>query len=148
MAVTGTICTELVLIARNVHMAFVAVPGLRLSDSRSFIARRPSGVAALPKPSMLAAMFITIEPMAGCSGGTSGKSRRMMGRSARASNETSPERSASRIRPSHSAITPMRGNAVLTTAYSVISKLLSATSERWPVQPPITTAPTINASHR
>ena len=34
-------------------------------------------VAALPKPRMLAAMFNSIEPMAGCSGGTSGKSRVM-----------------------------------------------------------------------
>src|SRR6266700_6903990 len=76
MAVTGMSCTELVLMARKVHIALVAVPGRGLRDSRSAIARRPSGVAALPKPSMLAAMFISIEPIAGCFGGTSGKSRR------------------------------------------------------------------------
>src|SRR5207249_8624142 len=67
MAVTGMSCTELVLIARNMHMAFVGVPGRGLSESRSRIARRPSGVAALPRPSMLAAMFSTMEPIAGCS---------------------------------------------------------------------------------
>src|SRR5205823_7987029 len=81
MAVTGMSWTELVLMARNVHIALVAVPGRGLSDSRSFMARSPSGVAAFPRPSMFAAMFISIEPIAGCSGGTSGNSRRMMGRS-------------------------------------------------------------------
>src|SRR5208282_3512878 len=72
MAVTGMSCTELVLMARSMHMAFVAVPGRGLSVSRSFIARRPSGVEALPRPSILAAMLSRIEPIAGCSGGTSG----------------------------------------------------------------------------
>src|SRR5437016_12482542 len=49
IAVVGINCTELVLIARKVHIAFVATPGCRLSVSRSRMARRPSGVAALPK---------------------------------------------------------------------------------------------------
>ena len=65
IAVVGINCTELVLIARKVHIAFVAFPGCGLSVSRSRIARRPSGVAALPSPSMFAAMFINIEPIAG-----------------------------------------------------------------------------------
>src|SRR5262249_46075097 len=65
IAVTGMSWTELVLSARKVHMALVAVPGRGFSDSRSFIARKPSGVAALPRPSMLAAMFMNIDPMAG-----------------------------------------------------------------------------------
>ena len=46
-------------------MAFVATPGLGLSDSSNRMARKPSGVAALPSPSMFAAMFITMAPMAG-----------------------------------------------------------------------------------
>src|SRR6478736_8924908 len=74
MAVAGMSWMELVLIARKVHIAFEATPGRGLSVSRSFIARMPSGVAALERPRMLAAMFISIEPMAGCSGGTSGNS--------------------------------------------------------------------------
>ena len=65
IAVAGTNCTELVLIARKVHIAFDATPGRGLRVSRSRIARRPSGVAALPRPSMFAAMFISIDPMAG-----------------------------------------------------------------------------------
>src|ERR1041385_5122301 len=40
-AVIGMSCTELVLMARNVHMALVAVPGVRLRDSRSRMARSP-----------------------------------------------------------------------------------------------------------
>src|ERR1041385_3779352 len=79
-AVAGINWMELVLIARKVHIAFVAMPGRGLSVSKSFIARMPSGVAALFKPRMFAAMFISIEPIAGCFGGTSGKRRRMTGR--------------------------------------------------------------------
>src|SRR5881275_379361 len=72
IAVAGINCTELVLIARKVHIALEAIPGRGFNDSRSRMARSPSGVAALPRPSMFAAMFINIEPIAGWSGGTSG----------------------------------------------------------------------------
>ena len=64
---------ELVLIARNVHIAFVAVPGcgLRLRGRSSPAVR--AAWRRYPRPSMFAAMFITIAPIAGWSGGTSGK---------------------------------------------------------------------------
>src|SRR6266550_5827978 len=75
IAVAGINCTELVLIARKVHIALEATLGRGFNDSKSRIARRPSGVAALPRPSMFAAMFINIEPIAGWSGGTSGNNR-------------------------------------------------------------------------
>ncbi len=65
IAVAGINYTELVLIAKNVHIAFEATPGRGFNDSKSRIARNPSGVAALPSPSMFAAMFISIEPIAG-----------------------------------------------------------------------------------
>jgi hypothetical protein len=65
IAVAGINCTELVLIAKKVHIAFEATPGRGFNDSKSRIARNPSGVAALPSPSMFAAMFISIEPIAG-----------------------------------------------------------------------------------
>ncbi len=65
IAVVGINWTELVLIARNVHIALVATPGRGLRFSKSRIARKPSGVAALPSPSIFAAMFMTIDPMAG-----------------------------------------------------------------------------------
>ena len=110
------------------------------------MARRPSGVAALPRPRMLAAIFISIEPMAGWSAGTSGNSQTMSGRRARASKATRPARSANRMMPSHSAMIPTSGSAVFITANSAISKLLSATALRLSVQPPITTASTISPS--
>ncbi len=70
----------------------------------------------------------------------------MRGRSKRASKATRPARSASRMIPSHKAMIPTSGSAVRITANSAISKLLSATSLRWSVQPPITTASTISPS--
>ena len=57
--------TEEVLIARNITMALLAVPLCGLSLSSSCIARMPNGVAALPRPSTLAEMFIIIAPIAG-----------------------------------------------------------------------------------
>ncbi len=64
-AVAGMSWTELVLMARKVHIALVAVPGRGLRRSRCCMARRPRGVAELPRPSMLEAMFMTMAPMAG-----------------------------------------------------------------------------------
>src|SRR5881296_3048773 len=60
-AVAGINWIELVLMARQVHIAFVATPGRGFKVSRSFIARIPSGVAAFDRPSMLAARFMRIE---------------------------------------------------------------------------------------
>ncbi len=68
----------------------------------------PKGVAALPRPSMLAAMFIVIAPMAGESDGTEGKRRRSTGRARRPSARTRPASSATFMRPSQSASTPAR----------------------------------------
>ena len=65
IAVTGMSVIELVLIASSMHIAFVATPGRALSLSSSLIARRPSGVAALFKPSMLAETLSTMAPSAG-----------------------------------------------------------------------------------
>ena len=46
--------------ARNMHISSVAVPLVGLIFSKSFMARMPSGVAALFKPNMLAAMFMAM----------------------------------------------------------------------------------------
>ena len=146
MAVVGRSCTELVLIARNVHMAFVAVPGARLSVSRSAMARRPRGVAALPRPSMLEAMFITIDPIAGWSPGTSGKSRRNRGRKPRARINTRPDFSASRMIPSQMHIGPTSGRATFITAVFAPSNAPTVTASSWLFQPPSTTETTISAS--
>ena len=57
--------TLLVLIARNSAIALVAVPFSGFRVSSSCIALIPNGVAALPRPSALALMFMIIAPMAG-----------------------------------------------------------------------------------
>ena len=54
-----------VLIARKSTMGFEATPGSGFSFASSDMAFRPKGVAALPRPSMLAAMFMIMAPMAG-----------------------------------------------------------------------------------
>jgi hypothetical protein len=48
--------------------------------------------------------------------------------------------------PSHNAMMPTNGRAVFITAYSAISKLLSATALRLSVNPPMTTASTTSPS--
>ena len=63
--VAAMICTWDVLMAMNVHIAFVAVSVVLFSDWSSLNALSPIGVAALPKPIMLAAMFRTMFPNAG-----------------------------------------------------------------------------------
>jgi len=61
----GNRVTLEVLIARNKHMALVAVPFSGASFSSSCMALIPMGVAALPKPRALAAMFMIMALMAG-----------------------------------------------------------------------------------
>ena len=95
-----------VLIARNRIIGLLATPGRAFKRSSSAIAFRPKGVAALPSPRMLEAMFITMAPMAGWSAGTSGKSRRRIGRSARAMATRSPPSWAMRMRPRKKIIGP------------------------------------------
>ena len=145
-ALAGMSCTELVFSARKVHIALVAVPGRGFSFSRSCMARNPSGVAALARPSMLAAMFMIIDPMAGCSAGTSGKMRVMTGRSNLARACISPDFSAKRITPSQSAMTPASGRASVITAVLQASNAAVVTSFICPVAPPSKTAPRTRAS--
>ena len=65
IALAGIKVMPAVLIARKVHIAFVAVPLFVLSLSSSSIAFKPKGVAALLNPSMFAEIFMIIEPTAG-----------------------------------------------------------------------------------
>ena len=104
MMPVGSRARPLVLMARNSTIAFVAVPFSALSASSSFMAFKPKGVAALPRPSALAAMFMTMAPMAGWSGGTSGKSRTSTGRIMRAMNFRPPASSTTFIRPRNRAM--------------------------------------------
>src|SRR5262249_7352045 len=84
---------------------------------------------------MLAAMFITMDPIAGCSGGTSEKSRIKIGRINRASCWTSPAFSASRIMPSQRVMAPDKGNATSMTADLAALSTPWLTALNWPVMP-------------
>ena len=121
---SGASATLEVLIARNSAMASVATPGHGLSRLSSIIALMPNGVAALPSPSMLLAMFMIIALIAGCSGGTSGKRRTITGRSHRASICSRPPSCTIRIMPSQNAITPIRPMASITAS-------LADSTRRW-----------------
>ena len=105
-----------VLIARNRIIALLAVPLTGFSLSNCCIARMPKGVAAFPRPSALADMLRIMAPIAGCSGGTSGNSRTIIGRTRRAMMTNRPPRSATFIKPRNSAITPTKPMASVTAS--------------------------------
>ena len=133
---TGMMVSPEVLSTRNIIMGFVAVAlsssicNLEILPSRSMaalcsvlsccmlsIALRPRGVAALSSPSMLAAMFMKICPVAGCPLGMSGKRRTKRGLSMRERALTRPPLSPTFMTPIHRARTPVSpreiSNAVL-----------------------------------
>src|SRR5690606_39956847 len=85
MTVAGISVTLEVLRARKVHMASVARSGVSFNFWSSCMALRPKGVAACPRPSMLALRFIRMAPRAGWSLGIDGKMGRKMGAITRAS---------------------------------------------------------------
>ena len=120
-------------IAKKVHIASVAVSFCLFSSCNSFIAFSPIGVAALPSPSILAAIFNTIDPIAGWSLGTFGKSLIMIGLSAFAIIWMSPESSAIFIIPSQRAIIPIRPNAISTD----VLDMFIAASVTWSILPVI-----------
>lgn len=115
---SGKIVTLEVLIARNRHMALVAVPFSGLSLSNSVMAFMPIGVAAFPNPSIFAAMFMIMALMAGCSAGTSGNSLTITGLIARAMVFINPAFSATFIIPNHKAMAPMRLIAKVTAFFA------------------------------
>jgi hypothetical protein len=65
IALAGIKVIPAVLIARKVTIELVAVPFSGFKVSNSSIAFKPKGVAALPKPSILAEIFMIIDPIAG-----------------------------------------------------------------------------------
>src|SRR5207253_7040664 len=72
MMVAGMNWIPAVFKVMKVTMAFDAVSFCGLISCSSSIALMPSGVAAFERPSMFAAMFMIIAPMAGWSAGISG----------------------------------------------------------------------------
>src|SRR5581483_1752803 len=130
MTVAGTSVSAVVLIVRNMHIAFVAVPATGFNLFSSSIALRPSGVAAFESPRKFAVMFITMAPIAGWSGGTSGNTRTITGFTIFDKSRTSPAASAIFIIPSQSAITPMSPIASSTAVFAIFKIPSSATLAR------------------
>ena len=77
ITVAGISWTEDVLITRNIHMASEATVLSRFRRCSSFIALIPKGVAAFPRPSILAIMFIVMAPIARTTGIPGNKSFRI-----------------------------------------------------------------------
>jgi hypothetical protein len=78
------------------------------------MAFKPNGVAALPKPSAFAAMFITIAPIAGWFGGTSGNNLINKGLIRRAINCSPPAFSTTFIKPRNKVMYPIKPIANVT----------------------------------
>ena len=109
---TGMSVRPLVLSTRNMIMALLAVSFLGLSCCSPSIALRPSGVAALSSPSMLALKFMKMCPKTGWPAGTSGNRRTMSGLSSRASRPTIPPCSPIFMMPIHRLSTPVRPSEI------------------------------------
>ncbi len=90
-----------------------------LSCCNCSIAFSPSGVAALSSPSMFAATFMKMLPVAGCPLGMSGKSLVNTGDKIRASMLTTPPRSPIFIMPSHRASIPVRPSEISKAVFEV-----------------------------
>jgi hypothetical protein len=109
--VTGSRVTEEALSTRNRIWALLAVSLLGFRSWSSRMALRPMGVAALSRPSTLAAMFMVMEPRAGCPLGTSGNRRANRGASQRPRAARKPACSPIFITPSHRHMTPVSPRA-------------------------------------
>ena len=124
MAITevGISVMPAVLRTRNMIIGLLAVSGCGLISCSSRMALRPSGVAALSRPSMLALKFMTMLPLAGWPAGMSGKTRRKNGPSARPKSWIRPPRSPIFIIPSHRLITPTRPMEISKPVLAVSNK--------------------------
>ena len=107
MILIGMMMRPEVLITRNMIIGLEAVSFFGFSSCSSFIALSPNGVAALSSPSMLADIFIKMEPNTGCPLGMSGNRRQSTGLRKRASALISPLFSPIFMIPSQRASTPV-----------------------------------------
>ena len=117
MILTGINWSEEMLIIRKVHISLLAKPEGRDSgeDSRlrssssedsSFIAFRPNGVAAQPRPRILAMTLEAMYSSDGCPAGMSGNRKRMTGESRPDRRSIRPDAFAICIRPIQRDIIP------------------------------------------
>ena len=113
----GISVSPLVFSTRNMIIGLEAVSFFVFRSCNCSIAFNPKGVAALSSPSMLAAMFMKMEPVTGCPLGMSGNSLTKIGLSSRASTFTTPPFSPIFMIPNQSDNTPVSpseiSNAVL-----------------------------------
>ena len=98
------------LSTRNISIASVAVSFFGFSSCMCCIAFRPSGVAALSRPSMLAEMFMKIDPIAGWFFGMPGNRRVNNGLTRRPKKGITPPFSPIFIMPIHNDSTPVKPN--------------------------------------
>ena len=117
MMLIGIMMRPEVLITKNIIIGLEAVSFFGFRSCSSFIAFNPSGVAALSRPSILADIFMKMEPNTGCPLGMSGNRRQSTGLRKRASALINPLFSPIFMMPNQRASTPVSpsdiSNAVL-----------------------------------
>ena len=139
---TGMSVSPLVLSTRNIIIGLDAVSFFLFKSCNCSIAFRPKGVAALSRPSILAAIFMKIEPVTGCPLGMSGNRRTNTGLSILARIFTTPPFSPIFIIPSHNDNTPVSpsdiSNAVLEEAN--VESIMAGKTSKSPMNKSLTTA--------
>ena len=101
-------------------MALLAVSFSLFTLCSSCMAFRPMGVAALSRPSMLAEMFMKMEPSAGCPLGISGKRRVNTGLRKRASRLINPLSSPTFISPIHKVSVPVSPRHISKASFDMV----------------------------
>jgi len=106
----------------------------------------PSGVAALPIPSIFATKFMEILPNAGCPFGISGNIWPSAGDNVELIFPTKPLFSAIFIMPSHKHIIPVNPRDILNASAALVATEL-ATAFKFPEKSPTITEPTTRNNH-
>ena len=119
MILTGISVSPLVFSTRNIIIGFDAVSFFWFSSCICSMAFSPNGVAALSSPSILAAMFMKIEPVTGWPLGMSGNSLQNTGDNSFASTLTTPPFSPTFITPSHNDRTPVKPREISNAVFDV-----------------------------
>ncbi len=124
--VIGSSVSEEVFSTMNRICALLAVSLLGLRLCSECMALMPMGVAALSRPSTLAAKFMVMCPSAGCPAGTSGIRRRNSGVRRRASWLISPAFSAMLRKPSHRVMVPTSTRMMSTLSRAISNSAVTS----------------------
>ena len=106
---------------------------------------KPKGVAALPRPNILADRFMIMALIPGCSAGIPGNRRVIRGLSERASTRNNPASCATFITPNQKAMIPTSPMANVTAVFA-LSKEAWVTPSIFPEKAPHKTEDSINIS--